>query len=139
MSSTALKVMALKSNIKKEIEELFNTVGKGIDELEETGTAAVLIFRINGKFEEASVRFSKKDILHIELWARNPSAYKIPGKKYAVTLTENLFLFNRYLNKRHTKIILIGLLLQKTNDLRLLTNLVLTRQLNEDLAIQLKM
>lgn len=123
-----LKSPYLKEKIKGNVEDIFKTCDNSFKNYKELGCIAVIIDN-TGKYLASSIELKPQDILKIEKWGKNRRSDRLSDRVFGLVMSNSMFIFSKYRNTIGEAIILIGKIIEKNHNTRLMLGLVKAREL----------
>jgi hypothetical protein len=131
-----LELLAEHCKILEDVEELFAPYGRIIKDLEKLGCIAVALDECR-KYLVSTAHFRYKDILIIEEWGKLPDSNEVHDGLYRIVLSNSMYFFNKYYDTQG-RLILVGILLKKVDELRLISVASHANQMLEDINRKLE-
>lgn len=128
-----LSELASKSQIREDVSLLFKEFGINGKDLKDLGCVYILLDSLKNKFVYSPISFLEKDVQILEEWTRNTESNKINIGLYKLVFENNFFYFNKFRDKAKKKYVLIGILSQKLNNLKLAGIVTHSRQILKDI------
>ncbi len=112
---------------RNQINELLAEFGRTISDMEELGCLVILLE--DEKYSASNYYLKPIDIKKINEWSQNRRSNRLPLNLYKINLSNTTFLFNKYRSQKRGKIILIGILFEKKDELRFITTCLQSKEL----------